>query len=152
MRRTRHKLRHGQNKRLERVDIARDDVLQVRHDLRSDGDRIDRLVRHRPVAAFADDADEKAVGCGHHRPIHNADFSALKRRPKVSADDDVHPVHDTSLHHLLRPAGEQFFRVLEQKADFTANVIAQLGENFRRPEKHRRMAVMSARMHHAWVF
>jgi len=41
----------GDDRHIERRDVARHDGLQRQHDLRADDDRIDRLVRHRAVPA-----------------------------------------------------------------------------------------------------
>ena len=54
--------------RVERIGLARDDLLQVRDHLRRDRDRVDGLVRVRAVAAAPLDLEREQVGGRHHRP------------------------------------------------------------------------------------
>jgi hypothetical protein len=51
---------------------------------------VDRLVRHRGVAAAPGDLDLEAVGAGHHRPFGDAEAAGRHARPVVQAEHHVH--------------------------------------------------------------
>ena len=71
--------RHRDDDGVERVGLARDDLLQVRDHLGRHDDGIDGLVRVRAVASAADDLEREEVGCSHHRARRRRDVARLER-------------------------------------------------------------------------
>jgi hypothetical protein len=63
------RLKHADrdHRRVQRIDIARDNGLKLVDHLRADQDRIDAKMRPRRVPAFASDLDGEVIGGGHHR-------------------------------------------------------------------------------------
>ena len=72
--------RHRDDDGVERVGLARDDLLQVRDHLRGDGDRVDGLVRVRAVPAAPEDLEREQVCGGHHRARRRRDVPGLEAR------------------------------------------------------------------------
>ena len=133
--------------RIERIDIARRDGLQGGHDLRPHDDRIDALMRHRPMAALAFDRDRDLVGRRHQRALAKAEGADRRARPIVHAVDllDAELIHQPVIDHRHR-ARAALLGGLEDD-DRVAGEVAGLREAPRRAEQHRGMPVMAAGVH-----
>ena len=69
------------DRRLERIDLAADDLLQVDDELGGDQNRIDRLMRRRTVAAAPMNRDFDRIAGRVERALVNADEpDAMLRR------------------------------------------------------------------------
>ena len=68
---------------VHRLDVARNNTLDRRDDVRCHQDRINSQVGMRTMAALAGDLDGDAVGRCHHRPRINADAARRHSRPVV---------------------------------------------------------------------
>ena len=136
---------------LDRVDDARDDVLQPADDLRGRRHRVDRLVRRGPVAALAADLDLEHVAGGGVRSRQDADLAERVEREEMRADHHVDAVHDAGLDELTRAARPELLGVLEDEPDLAVEFIAPLVQRVQRREQHRRVAVVAARVHDAGI-
>ena len=132
---------------VHRIEVARHDRLQRRHDVRTDHDRVDAMMGHGAVRtdAFHDDL-ENIVGC-HHRA--GTDGETANR----NARDVVHAVHAFDGELLEQPlldhdAATAFvlFGRLEDEVDRTVEVLG-LREVLGGTQQHHRVAVMAAGMH-----
>ena len=132
----------------ERVDPARDDVLQAADELRRARDRVDGGVREPGVPAAAGDRQREEVGRGHERPGHGGDLAVLQRRPQVAAVDEVDALHHARGDHVARAAGSELLGVLEDEPQLAAGQVARRPAA-RRAEQHRGVAVVPARVHRA---
>src|SRR5215210_712249 len=151
VRRATRELCHRDDGVVERVGVARDDVLKVRHDLGADGDGVRRLVGHRRVAAPAFYHDLERIRRGQHRAVDGAYLPDLELRPEVDADDRVHPLHYAGLDHLPGSSGIELLGVLEQEADLTPDLLPHPREELRRPQQHRGVPVVPTGVHHTGV-
>src|SRR5215218_4863331 len=142
---------HGEDHAMDRVHLARDDVLQVGNDLRPYSYGIHDLVRKSSVPAPTPYGDSKDVGCCHHRAVGYADLACGKLRPQVYSHHGVDTFHHAPLDQLLGAAGAQFFGVLEHEAHLAVDPVTHPGEYLRRPEQHRRVPVVGAGVHRAGI-
>ena len=69
--------RHRDDAGVERVDVARNDRLQRRDDLRAGDDDVDAMVRKGGVAALAFELEDEEIGRRHRRALADRRF----RRP-----------------------------------------------------------------------
>ena len=132
---------------VERVDVARDDRLDVGNDLRGDQHGIDRQVRLGGMAALAFDLDADAVGSGEQRAGAEREGADGHARRVVHAVDflDAEPVHHAIIDHFPATAAA-LFGWLEDDRDGAVEITG-LGEIFGGPQQHGGMAVMAAGMH-----
>ena len=102
---------------LDRIDVARDDLLHRDDELCRDVDRIDREVRGGAVAALAFDGDLDRIARRVERAGRNADLSGRMRRGQMQSVGalDAEALEHAVLDHRLR-AAVPFLGGLEQKA------------------------------------
>ena len=119
--------------------------------MRGNDDRVDGEVRHRAVAALPADRDLDFVGGGHHWPCTYCHLARRQPRPIVQSIDLVRrkALEESLLHHHLATA-TAFLGRLEDHIGGAVEV-ARLGEIARRTEEHRRVAVVAAGVHAAFV-
>ncbi len=144
-------LRHAQDGRLQRVDVAADDRLQRVDDGRRGGDRVDAAVRERAVRAAAGDLDVEAVERRHHRARAHREAADVQPRPVVHAENGVDgkALEQPLVDHDFRAAGGLLGR-LEDEPDRPGEIGAR-GQMLGRGEQHDRMAVVTAGVHPAFV-
>ena len=145
------KLRDRDHRRLQRIDVARHDRLDLVDDLRADQHRVDRDVRARRVAAEPLDVDVEPVRRGHHRAGPDREVADRQARIIVHAVDllDLEAVHHAVLHHLAAAAAALLGRLEDHHRG--AGEVARLGKIFRGAEQHRGVAVVAAGVHLAGV-
>ncbi len=141
--------RHRDDDRVERVGLAGDDLLQVRDHLRGDRDRVDGLVRVRAVAAVAEDLEREQVGGGHDRARRRRDVPVSRLESRCTPATRSAPSRTPASMSARGAAGRQLLGVLEDEAHLAGELVAALDEELRGAEQHRRMAVVSARVHDA---
>lgn len=90
-----------QHRHLARIDIARNDALQGGDEACRGENRIDRLMRRRPMPAPADDLHLRLVDGGHGRTFDEAELPGFDTRPIVQAEDriDRKPLEQPVLYH-----------------------------------------------------
>jgi hypothetical protein len=131
----------------QRIDIARDDGLQLVDHLRADQDRVDGKMRPRRVSALTVNLDLQVVGGGHQRTRPHRELADRQAGKIVHAVNFVdaktreQPIFD----HGER-AGTALLRRLENH-DRGAGEIARLSEIFGGAEQHGGVAVMAAGVH-----
>ena len=108
-------------------------------------------MRQRAMASLAGDDDVEERDRGHDRSVLPLEGSQLSLRPVVQAVDLLHrtALEQAVLDHLVG-AGFELFRRLEHQID-RAVEVAGFREILRRPQQHRRMPIVPARMHHARI-
>ena len=136
------------DRRFDRIDVARDDLLHRNDELRGDKDGIDREVRRGTVTAFPLDRDLDRVARRVEQPFAKPDLADRLRRGEVQAVGalDAEPLEHAVLDHRFRPAFA-FFGGLEQEADGTGDVGAPPGDDARGAEQHRDVTVVAAGVH-----
>lgn len=137
----------GNDRRLARVHVARDDRLQGQHDLGADDQRVGAHVRPRRVCAAPSDPDDEVVLAGHDPADPRGDGTGRHAGHVVGAEQGVdrEAIEETIRHHRLGAAPVLLGR-LEHEAD-GAIEVAPLGQQPGGPEHHRHVAVVSARVH-----
>jgi hypothetical protein len=135
------------HRRLQRIDITRDDRLQLVDHLCADQDRIDGKMRPRGVSAFTLDLNGEMVGGGHHRARTDGELADRQARIIVHAVNflDAEALDQPVVDHGER-AGAALLGRLENDHR-GAGEIAGLGEIFCGAKQHRSMAVMAAGVH-----
>src|SRR6185312_12671085 len=135
------------DRRLKRVDIARDDRLKSVDDLRTYQNRIDTEMRSRRMCADTLDIDGQRVGGRHHRS--GADPECADGHPWIVVHPenflDTKTIHQPIVDHGLA-ATAAFFRRLEDD-NGRAREIPGLREIAGSTEQHGGMAVMAAGVH-----
>ena len=139
----------GDDQRLQRIGIARDDRLQSLDDGRADDDRIDRAMRQGGMASAPVDGDHEFVRRGHDRAAPHSEPADRHARQIVHAVDaaERQSLEQPVIDHRLGP-GAAFFRRLEDQRHGSVEGTC-FTETAAGGEQHRRMAVMAAGMHHA---
>ena len=131
----------------QRIDVARDDRLDLIDDLRAHQHAVDRHMRPRRVAAEAFDVDVDAVGRRHHRA--GPDGEVTDREAGIIVHPvhllDPEPVHHAVVDHLAAAAAALFGRLEDHHRG--AVEVARLGKIFRGAEQHGGVAVMAASVH-----
>ena len=108
---------------LQRIDPARDDVLQAADQLRRRRDGVDGGVGEAGVPAATRDREREEVRGGHERPRHRGDLAVLQRRPQMAAVDEVHALHHARRDHVARAAGSELLGVLEDEPQLAAGAV-----------------------------
>ena len=142
---------HRHYARGERIGVARHDRLKGGDQLGADQNGIDRLVRAGGMAAPAEDVDVEAVGRGHDGAGAHGEAAHRQARQIVDAVDLVHgkPLEQAILDHCPC-AGAALLGGLKHE-DHGAGKVALGGEMAGGGEQGRRVAVVSAGMHGAWL-
>ena len=136
-----------QHRGVHRIDVARHDRLQRRHDVGAHHDRVDAVMRHRAVRAHALHHDLEDVVGGHHRARTHREAADRDARDVVHAVDalDRELVEQPLLDHDPAAALVLLGR-LEDEVDGAVEVLG-LGQILGRAQQHHRVAVMAAGMH-----
>ncbi len=134
---------------VQRLDVARDDALHGRDDVRGHQHRVHRHVGVGAMTTAAGDLDRDAVGRGHHRPRVHADHAGPHRRPVVHAIDrlDREAVEQAVPDHLAG-AGIAFLARLEDQHGGAVEV-AGFSQVARRTDQHGRVSIVAAAVHQA---
>lgn len=121
---------------LVRVDVARDDGLHHRDQLRRDNDGIDTHLRRGRVGALAVDSDLKIARLRHEIVPAHADLALRHGRPQVQTVDavDLRVFERAVVDHAPR-AGPALFAGLEQQDNITMNVRAIFGDPARKEQR-----------------
>ena len=141
--------RHGDHHRVRHRKAAGDQRLDRAGHFAGDRHRIERLMRHRGMAAAPGDHDFKPVGRG-------------KQRTGTAGDDAVRAVgHDMQrkggvgrgieqpvVDHEAR-AVKPFLAGLKHEQHIAGQLIGARAQHMRGARQHRRMGIMPARMHRA---
>ncbi len=104
---------HGNDTRLEGVDLTADQGLQMDDEMGGDHDGIHRFVGQPSVASLSENLDLKGVGGGHQGPSLDPDDAHRQRGPQMNTIHGIHPVEGAVLAHLPGSAGDHLFRMLE---------------------------------------
>jgi hypothetical protein len=140
----------GNDRGLERIDEAGDDLLHRNDKLRGDVNGIDRGVRCGCVSAFAFDRDFQRVARCVHRPRAKAELPRGMTRAEMQSVRalDAEALEHAVLDHRLR-AALAFFGGLKQEDNGARNLGASRHHDLGRTEQNRNVSVVSAGMHHA---
>ena len=140
-------LRGRDDRGVHRIDVARHDRLQRRHDVRAHHDRIDAVMRHGAVRAHALHHDLEDVVGGHHRAGPHREAADRDARHVVHAVDalDRELLEQPLLDHDAA-AALVLLGGLEDEIDGAVEVLG-LGEILGGAQQHHRVAVMAAGMH-----
>ena len=132
-----------------RIDVARDDGLQRRHDGRPGHDRVSGTVGHGAVAAHTFQRDRHIVGRRHHGPLPKREPALCDARHVVHREDRVarKALEQPLLDHQPRTA-RVLFGGLEDQVQ-RAGEAARFGQMPGGCQQHRGVPVMAAGMHHA---
>ena len=141
----------GDDRLLGRVDHARDQRLQRGHDLRADHDRVDRVVRLRPVAALAPDDHVEAVGRGHRRTRPQLDHANRIVLVDVQAERgvDLRVLQHAGVDHRLGASRRRLLRRLKQHLHRPGKLVAAVHQQPRHAKQHRGVRVVAAGVHDA---
>ncbi len=133
---------------LERIRLARSDVLQCENDSACGGNRVDRGVRIRSMSAFTVNRDVELVRrCidGSGRNSNRAGWNAMIDVQHGNRFD-VRVVEDASFDHRLCTA-RSFFRRLKHQYDGAMQSLAHRLQFARGSEQHRGVCIVSAGVH-----
>src|SRR3984893_18294323 len=130
-----------------RAFIARNNGLERLYDLASHRYRIDAVVWHRRVRAFAVDSNLEFVAGRKRRPGFNCKLADLQARPVVRAKDRFHreQIEQAILDHLARTAAAFLGRLKDQVNG--AVEIAVTGQVFGGGQQHGDVTIMAAGVH-----
>jgi len=81
-----------QHGRLERIDLAGNDLLQRDDEVRQREDHVLRLVRQRAVPSLAGHVDVELVGGGHHVAVRDDRLAARQEAPEVQPEHEIDAV------------------------------------------------------------
>jgi hypothetical protein len=132
---------------IHRIDVARHNGLQRRHDVRAHDHRVDAVVRHCTVGADALDDDLEDVVGGHHRTGAHGELANRNPRDVVHAVDalDRELLEQPLFHHDASAAFVLLGR-LEDEIDRAVKVLC-LGQVLGRTQQHHRVTVVAAGVH-----
>jgi hypothetical protein len=130
-----------------RLDVARDDRLQRRRDVRRDQHRIDARLGPRAMRALAGDRDVEYGAARHHGAAADLEPADRQAGPIVHAEHRVarEALEQAVLDHGVG-AAETLLGGLEDEGD-RAVELPRLGEVARGAEQHRGVPVVAAGVH-----
>ena len=135
---------------LMRVDVARDDRLHHRDQLRRDDDGVNAHLRRGRVRALAVHGDVKVARLRHEIVPADADPALRHGRPQVQTVDAVHPrVFERAVVDHAPRAGPALFAGLEQQHHVAVQVRAVFGDPACEQQQDRHVPVVTAAVHAA---
>ncbi len=137
---------------MERIDVARHDRLQRRHQLGTGQHRIDAHMRHRRMASLAFDFELDLIRGRHQRT--GADREGADSHPGniMHAVDliDRETIHQPILDHRFGAGASLFGRLKNYHG--VAGEVTRFRQIARRPKKHCSVAIVTAGVHLARGF
>ena len=144
-------LRDADDAGVLRMEIARHDRLQRMDRMRGEEHRILALIGHRGVRTLAGRDDFKNVICAHQRSRAHRERAGRKPRPIVHAEYRAsRKAFEQSLLHHHAAATLVLLRRLKNEIRGAVE-IAPDAQRLRRGEQHRRVAIVAAGVHPAWI-
>ena len=139
--------------RIERINLAADDVLYCRQELSGRYDSIGTTMRHGSMTGFSADRNGHVIRSRHHGTGQNPDLTRRKTGPDVKAIYGIGPFEDSRSDDGFSPAiGRFFFCRLADKKDRSGKSIFQCRQDTGRAEENRCVCIMAAGMHDAGRF
>ena len=142
-------LANSNNQGIASVGLSRKGLIDERDKLRRDRDRIDRVMRTRPVTAAAADFDLKILAKRRLRTNGERELSRSDCGIDMQGDDRIDSIERAAFNHLPR-AVTSFLRGLEDAtpADWNRAHRIQPAQGCK---QNRRMSVVAACVHHTGI-
>ena len=138
-------LANSNNQGIARIGLSRKGLIDERDKLRGDRDRINRVMRTRPMTSPAADFDLKILAKRCLRTSGQRELSRSDCRIDMQGDDRIDSIERAALNHLPR-AVTNFLRGLEDATPADRNRAHRI-QPAQGPKQNRRMSVVAAGVH-----
>jgi hypothetical protein len=131
--------------------MTRDQRLQCCHDLRADHNRVNRILRLRPMPTLPSDDHVEAIGRGHRRTRPQLDSSDRTVLVDVQAKGGVNLwiLEDTRIDHRLGAARRRLLGRLKEHLHSPSELVAAIHQQPANAKEHSRVRVVTAGVHDA---